>query len=91
MLFIRSLQTVETFSDGNVLTDLAGIAMAQLAMALPQEWKQMTFTSADDNIAQLEQQAKQRQVGAARKDFQCVMSFGFVFSSAKQRSVCVHL
>jgi hypothetical protein len=60
--FFMPLQNVDRCSDGAALADLAGNARAQLALPLPQKWKQMTFTSADKIIAQLEEQAKQRQV-----------------------------
>lgn len=60
--FFMPLQNVDRSSDGTALADLAGIARAQLALPLPQKWKQMTFASADKNIVQLEHQAKQRQV-----------------------------
>ena len=35
-------------------------------MALPQKWKELTFTGADEEIAQLEHQAKERQVPGSR-------------------------
>jgi hypothetical protein len=44
-----------------LLPTLQALRGPQLALALPQKWKQVTFASADENIAQLEEQAKERQ------------------------------